>query len=318
MGVSPLKSLVTSAALALTLLGFAPSGEARFLKLRSTGLYTYSDPSGSVTVVVSQRRGLDGQESPQGILVLAGPPISPQEFNLEQASLKDYAHAFFRFSTDATGQEAFSELFLGNSAPKFKIAGDVTVNVGGRVSVGIANRSYLTISTTGSGGGFLAFVGTQIIIEGDNSLAAILAANQLDSASAKLIRPYRVEQGQPNLLLEVGTELKPVTNRTIGVDLSDRLKQTRCLKPQAVVINNRQLKEMRQAKSDAEKVALFDRFSKETKKAPLTRNLIFLRVTPTSAIALDPIAQSVRELREIPTSSSQRRICLLDDLDVSP
>lgn len=284
--------------------------QGEFLTVRSTGYY--SDPSGTVKVIMSRT----------GILFLVGPAVSAQEFNLEEASLKEYTHCFIKFGRDASGSEAFSELSLGASGQTYTISGNVTIRLGDRLSIGIANKSYLTVSTTGpalagNSGAFLAFVGLQKVLDGNQNAAVVLEANRLDAALAKLVSPYLIKEHEQKLYLDAaGNKPRLVTTKTIGVDLSDRIRQSRCLKDGVTIVTNSQLEQLRSLKSESEKVKLFAQFAKDSKKNNPSKNLIILKITPSSVLALDPLAQSVREIRELPTTAGKSKVCLLDDLAV--
>ncbi|MEY4668270.1 MAG: hypothetical protein RL518_969 [Pseudomonadota bacterium] len=287
----------TVLAAALTLSGIAEV-QAEFILTRASGVYHHSNLTTKVI--------LGAKSDAQGIFVMVGSPIPPQEFNLEATPGDNVKHIFVRFDGQAQ-PPTYSEVVLNDKV--YKVSGNLTITMG-KTSIGIDNNNpYLTVVTEGSTSNepasILGFSGLNEIVKGSGAVATILAANQLNPEVAKVILPYSVENNQ--LLLNG----KPVTTPTIGTFIRP---ENECLKPSSVVLYSTDLSKITASKVEEERIKLLDKFMTDAKKSnPLHQHLV-LRADPKSVILLDISEKNIHEMHEVKLKSARQRICVISDI----
>lgn len=276
----------------------ARDSAAEFILTRASGVYQHSN--GSTKVILGTKNDA------QGIFIMVGPAIAPQEFNLETTPPENVKHIFVRFDGQAQ-PPTYSEIVINDKV--YKISGSLTVNVG-KTFVGIDNNNpYLTVVTEGATNGepasIIGFSGLNEIVKGSGAVATILAANQLNPEVAKVILPYTVEN---NVLLLNG---KPVTTPVIGTFVRP---ENECLKPSSVVLYGTDLSKITAAKSEEERIKLLDKFMTDAKKSnPLQQHLV-LKADPKSVILLDVSEKNIHEMHEVKLKSARQRICVISDI----
>ena len=284
-------------ALALIACG-ARESAAEFILTRASGVYQHSN--GSAKVILGTKNDA------QGIFVMIGSPIPPQEFNLETTPGENVKHIFVRFDGQAQ-PPTYSEIVINDKV--YKISGNLTVNLG-KTFVGIDNNNpYLTVVTEGATNGepasIIGFSGLNEIVKGAGPVATILAANQLNPEVAKVILPYSVENNQ--LLLNG----KPVTTPMIGTFVRP---ESECLKPSSVVLYGSDLNKITSAKGEEERIKLLDKFMTDAKRSnPLHQHLV-LKADPRSVILLDISDKNIHEMHEVKLKSARQRICVISDI----
>lgn len=272
---------------------------ADFILTRASGVYQHTN--GSTKVVLGTRNDA------QGLLIVDGPAVSPQEFNLETMPAEGARHVFIKF--DATSQPpTYSEIIINEK--HYKISGNLTLGIGAKTIVSVDNNNpYLTVVTEGSAPGeppsILGFSGVNEIVKGSGKLAMILAANQLNPEVAKVIRPYLVEN---NELMLNG---KPVTTPLVGTFIKP---ESECLKPNSVILLSTEVAKIQSAKSEDERIKLLDQFIKESKKVSRLQDYLVLRTDPKSVILLDIKEKNVREMHAMVPKATKQRICVISDL----
>ncbi len=288
------RTILTSAVLVT---GFRDSS-AEFILTRASGVYQHSN--GSTKVILGTKNNA------QGIFIMVGPAIAPQEFNLEKTPSENVRHIFVRFDAQAQ-PPTYSEIVINDTV--YKISGSLTVNVG-NTFVGIDNNNpYLTVVTEGATNGepasIIGFSGLNEIVKGSGAVATILAANQLNPEVAKVILPYTVDNNQ--LLLNG----KPVTTPMIGTFVRP---ENVCLKPSSVVLYGSDLNKITAAKSENERIKLLDKFITDAKKSnPLHQHLV-LKADPKSAILLELGEKNIHEMHQVKLKSARQRICVISDI----
>jgi hypothetical protein len=291
-------------AVALTALGgtIAPSiARADFLLTMASGVYQHTD--GKTKIVVSSKEGA------QGLFIMEGAEISPQEFDLATTPRDGVSHIFVRFEQTSSGP-MYSEILLGNRS--YKVSGNLTVQLSARTSISIDNNNpYLSVVTEGSDPAkslsIVGFFGLTEVVRGAGNVALLLAANQLDPSVARIIKPYVVTEGQ----LVINN--KPVTTPTIGTYVKPN---SDCLTPQTTVLSNTQIAQLRSTKAEAERVSLFERFVAENKKHSPLKDHLILKADPKSVILLDVRGQNVRQMSMISESVAAKKVCVIADLAV--
>jgi len=271
---------------------------AEFILTRASGVYQHSN--GSTKVI------LGSKNDAQGIFIMAGPPIAPQEFNLETTSAENVKHIFVRFDGQAQ-PPTYSEIVINDKV--YKVSGNLTITIG-KTFIGIDNNNpYLTVVTEGASSGepasIIGFSGLNEIVKGSGAIATILAANQLNPEVAKVILPYTVDNNQ--LLLNG----KPVTTPMIGTFVRP---ENECLKPSSVILYGSDLSRITAAKNEEERIKLLDKFMTDAKRSnPLQQHLV-LKADPKSVILLDISDKNVHEMHEVKLKSARQRICVVSDI----
>lgn len=284
-------------AISLVMCGARPS-EAEFILTRASGVYQHSN--GSTKVILGTKNDA------QGIFVMVGSPIPPQEFNLETTPGENVKHIFVRFDGQAQ-PPTYSEIVINDKT--YKISGNLTINLG-KTFVGIDNNNpYLTVVTEGATNGepasIIGFSGLNEIVKGAGPVATILAANQLNPEVAKVILPYTVENNQ--LLLNG----KPVSTPMIGTFVRP---ESECLKPSSVVLYGSDLNKITSAKGEEDRIKLLDKFMTDAKRSnPLHQHLV-LKADPKSVILLDIGDKNIHEMHEVKLKSARQRICVISDI----
>jgi hypothetical protein len=290
--------------LALATLGatIAPRlARADFLLTMASGVYQHDE--GKTKIVVSSKDGA------QGLFIMEGSEISPQEFDLATTPSEGVSHIFVRFEETSSGP-MYSEIMLGNRS--YKISGNLTVQLSAHTVISIDNNNpYVSIVTEGSDPArslsIVGFFGLTEVVRGSGNAALLLAANQLDPAVARIIKPYLVTEGQ----LVINN--KPVTTPTIGTYVKPN---SDCLSPQTTVLSSSQVSQLRGAKGEAERVSLFERFVAENKKLSPLKNHLILKADPKNVILLDVKGQNVRQMSMISDSVAAKKVCVISDLTV--
>jgi hypothetical protein len=271
---------------------------ADFILTRASGVYQHSN--GATKVI------LGSKNDAQGIFIMAGPSIAPQEFNLETTPPENTKHIFVRFDGQAQ-PPTYSEIVINDRT--YKVSGNLTINMG-KTFIGIDNNNpYLTVVTEGATSGepasIIGFSGLNEIVKGSGAVATILAANQLNPEVAKVILPYTVDN---DALLLNG---KPVSTPMIGTFVRP---ESECLKPSSVVLYSRDLNRITAAKGEEERIKLLDKFMTDAKKSnPLQQHLV-LKADPKSVILLDVGEKNIHEMHEVKLKSARQRICVISDI----
>jgi hypothetical protein len=276
----------------------ARDSAAEFILTRASGVYQHSN--GSTKVILGTKNDA------QGIFIMVGPAIAPQEFNLEATPPDNVKHIFVRFDGQAQ-PPTYSEIVINDKV--YKISGNLTVNIG-KTFVGIDNNNpYLTVVTEGANNAepasIIGFSGLNEIVKGSGAVATILAANQLNPEVAKVILPYTLENNQ--LLLNG----KPVTTPMVGTFVRP---ENECLKPTSVVLYGSDLNKITAAKSEDERIKLLDKFMTDAKKSNPLRQHLVLRADPKSVILLDVGEKNIHEMHEAKLKSARQRICVISDI----
>jgi len=271
---------------------------AEFILTRASGVYQNSN--GTTKVILGTKNDA------QGIFIMVGPAIAPQEFNLETTTPENMKHVFVRFDGQAQ-PPTYSEIVINDKV--YKISGNLTINLG-KTFVGIDNNNpYLTIVTEGATNGepssIIGFSGLNEIVKGSGAVATILAANQLNPEVAKVILPYTLDN---NELLLNG---KPVTTPMIGTFVRP---ESECLKPSSVVLYGTDLNRITSAKGEEERIKLLDKFMSDAKKSNPLRQHLVLRADPKSVILLDVAEKNIHEMHEVKLKSARQRICVISDI----
>lgn len=276
----------------------APSANADFILTRASGVYQHSNGTSKVI--------LGSKNDAQGIFVMVGAPIAPQEFNLETTPPEGMKHIFIRFDGQAQ-PPTYSEIVINDKV--YKVSGNLTLNLG-KTFVSIDNNNpYLTIVTEGSHSGeaasILGFSGLNEIVKGAGPIATILAANQLNPEVAKVILPYTVENNELRL------NGKPVTTPVIGTFVRP---ENECLKPTSVVLFSTDLTKITSAKGEDERIQLLDKFLTEAKKSNPLRDHLVLKADLKSVILLDIRDKNIHEMHEVQLKSARQRICVISNI----
>ncbi len=285
------------------ILGASLAGQcsAEFLLTMASGIY--QDTSGEVKVVVSSRAGA------QGLFIMAGPSVGPQEFNLESTPKGEFKHLFIKFDEESQ-PPMYSQIIVGNRS--YKVSGNLTLSLAGLATIGIDNNNpYLSIVTEGSAAkgkpSILGFSGLTEIVRGSGSAAAILAANQLDPEVALVIRPYVVTENELTL------NGKPVSTPTVGTFIK---ADSECLNPSAVVLTSSQLAQIHSSKGEEQRVKALEQAIKESSKnSPLKGHLI-LKSDKSSVLLLDVSEKNVKEMHPVKGTFAKRRVCVLAEISV--
>lgn len=279
----------------------ASTSHAEFLLTTASGVY--QDTSGLVKVVVSSKAGAEG------LFIMAGPNIPPQEFNLETTPKADSRHIFVRFDDQATPL-SYTEVIIDSKS--YKVSGNLTIKLGGVVAVSIDNNNpYLSVVTEGAASkgkpAILGFSGLTEVVRSTGPAAAILAANQLDKSIADIIKPYIVENGSLTL------SGKATQTPTIGTYVKP---DSDCLSPDAVVLTSAQLQQIQSSKSEEQRVIQLEQAIKASqKKSPIAGHLT-LKAEQSSVILLDIRQKNVKELHPVIGTNSKRKVCVLSEIKV--
>jgi hypothetical protein len=276
----------------------AIEAQAEFILTRASGVYQHSN--GTAKVV------LGAKNDAQGVFVMVGSPIPPQEFNLETTPTENVKHIFVRFDGQAQ-PPTYSEVVINDKV--YRVSGNLTINMG-KTSVGIDNNNpYLTVVTEGATSGepasIVGFSGLNEIVKGAGAVATILAANQLNPEVAKVILPYAVDNNQLHL------NGKPVTTPIIGTFIRP---ENECLKPSSVVLYSADLSKITASKAEDERIKLLDKLMVDSKRSnPLHQHLV-LRADMKSVILLDISDKNIHEMHEVKFKSARQRICVISDI----
>lgn len=275
---------------------------AEFLQTASSGVYQSSD--GKTKVI------LGNDEGAQGIFVAQfDSPVPPQEFNPAKMPVQGSTHVFIRF--DPSVENAYSQAVIGKAT--FKLVGNLTLLLGqgGSVEINIDNTNpYLTITLRGAGkegDSVLGFYGITPVVQGVGNVATILTANQLNPETAKVIKPYVVENET------VSINGRAVETPSLGIFVK---REHDCLKSSTTILTLPQLKRVQAAKGEAAQAQLLEEAIKTNLKTPPTRGHLVLRAEPSSPVVMLNIAEkNVLDLRLIKNSFSSKKICVLSPIN---
>ena len=284
-------SLFASAACALV----APSwaAHAQFIQTMASGVYHSAD--GKTKVFISTR------DNARGLFILEGPPIPPQEFNVETAPAEGTKHVFIRFDENAQ-PPVYSEVVINKKS--YKISGNLTLGVGARTIVSIDNNNpYLTVSIEPAGQGgepaVLGFSGLNEVIREKGNVAMLLAANQLDTEVARVIRPYIVGDGELTL------NGKAVSTATVGTFVKP---DNDCLNPGAIVLSAAQTEQIRSLKTQPERLKKIEGFVLENKRSDPLRDFLVLKADKKAAILLNVKQKNIFQLYPL---SVDKKLCVI-------
>jgi hypothetical protein len=272
---------------------------ADFILTRASGVYQHTN--GTTKIILGTK------SDAQGLFIVDGPSVSPQEFNLETMSAEGSRHVFIKFDAQAQ-PPTYSEIIINDK--HYKISGNLTLGIGQKTIVSVDNNNpYLTIvidgSTPGEAPSILGFSGINEIVKGTGDLALILAANQLNPEVAKVIRPYLVDNDE--LMLNG----KPVTTPLIGTFIKP---ESECLKPNSVILLRSEVDKLKETKTEDERIKLLDQFIKESKKGSRLQEYLVLKTDAKQVILLDIKEKNVREMRAMVPMATKQRICVISDI----
>jgi hypothetical protein len=262
----------------------------------------YQDSSGKVKVIVAQKIGS------QGIFVLTGPSVPVQLFNIEQTAPGGTSHLFIRFD-DSAQPPVYSEVVVGDKS--YKISGNLTIRLDAHTIVGIDNNNpYLTIVSEQEGAtpSILGFSGLNEVVRGAGIAATILAANQLNPEVGKVIKPYSLKDG------EVLVDDTRISTGRLGTFIKP---ENECLKASSIVLDQKQLVEIRKAKDEGARGTLLEGFLKENKKNSPLKGFLTLKSDHSRAILLDVKTQTISSLSSIASGTAAQKICVLAPLPMS-
>ena len=296
---TPIRHLLQFAGILLAAALFSLDARADFLQTMATGVY--QNVTGHVKVVVSSQPGATG------LFVMAGPPINPQEFNLEGTHPGGFTHVFIRFSEELSPPGYSAIEIKGKS---YKISGNLTLNLAGFATINIDNNNpYLTIVTEGAAAqgkpDILGFSGTTEVIRGSGNAAAILAANQLDVEVAQIIRPYEVKGDE--LLLNGKKIVAPAVGTFIRPD-------SECLKPTSVILTNVQVLQVQSAKTEDERLKILSAALKESQRSSPLKGHLVLKSEKNSVILLSVTDKNIKEMHPIKSASLKKPVCVISDI----
>jgi len=284
----------------LCLLTWAPyEARADFLLTMASGVYQHKD--GKTKVVVSSKPGAEG------IFVMEGAPVSPQEFNLASTPSEGSSHLFVRFQQTDSGPR-YSEVLIGNR--RYVVAGNLTIRLSERTSVSIDNNNpYISVVTQGGNAtqslSIVGFFGLTEVVRGTGNSAVLLAANQLDPSVSLVIKPYVLTNGALTI------NDNAVTTPTIGTYVKP---DNVCLHADTTILSGTQLTQLRAEKAEAARVQIFERFVVDNKKRSPLKDHLILKADPAGVILLDVKGQNVRQMATISGSISNRKVCAISDL----
>jgi hypothetical protein len=214
---------------AILFLGGISCAHAEFLRTHSSGVYQHT--TGSTKVLVGAK------DSVQGIFILSGAPIAPQEFSSESELSSNTDNLFISF--DPTAQPPrYSEVVIRDK--RYQIRGNLKIRLGSHATVSIDNNNpYLTIVESGripeEPDDILGFAGTNEVVRGSGGVAAVLAANQLDDVGSASIPVFQVVKG------ELFLNGSPFTDAAVGVPVP---LSHECLNGSSVVLTEEEVMNM--------------------------------------------------------------------------
>jgi hypothetical protein len=268
-----------------------------FIQTGSHGVYQTAD--GKLKIIVS------GNPDALGLFIVyyeSGIPL--QEFNPEKLPSKGAIHMFLRFNPAA--EHPFHEIQMGEKV--YKIGGNFSIMAGadGNVHIDVDNlSSYATIRyQERSEEQIIGFYGLTEVIKGQGDISAVVAANQLDSNTKKLIRPYVARDGQ---LWFSGNQSRAVDNN-VGVYIK---RDNPCLKADVVTMTTDQLQKVRNGKDEFERGKLLSQYLQNNNKASPTRGTIIIKADKREAFLLDITTKDILHLKPIAGLSSKQKICIL-------
>lgn len=280
----------------LTVIAYPSCAQADFIQTMASGVYQSTD--GQTKVLLSTR------PNARGLFVLEGPAVPPQEFSIENMPTDGTQHVFIKFDDNAQ-PPMYSEVIINKKS--YKISGNLTLSVGSHTIVSIDNNNpYLTVSTEPSGPGaslaVLGFSGLNEVIREKGNVAMLLAANQLDTEVARIIKPYIVADG------ELTMNGKPVTTPTIGTFVKP---DNDCLNPGFIVLSAAQTTQIRATKSQEDRLRMIESFIKQNNRTDPLGGYLVLKADKKSAILLNVKEKNIRQLYPL---SVERKICIIADL----
>jgi hypothetical protein len=269
---------------------------ADFIQTMASGVYQSTD--GNTKVIVSTRANA------RGLFIVDGPAVPPQEFNVETMPADGSHHVFVKFDDNAQ-PPVYSEVVINKKS--YKIAGNLTLGLGSHTIVSIDNNNpYLTVSTEPSSQGsqpaVLGFSGLNEVIREKGSVTLLLAANQLDSEVARVIRPYIV--GDEELTLNG----KSITTATVGTFVKP---DNECLNPGFLILSAAQTEQIRATKTQDERLKKIEGFLLENRKSDPLRDYLVLKADKKAAILLNVKEKNIRQLYPL---SAKRKLCVIADL----
>lgn len=276
--------------------GAVVDAKADFIQTMASGVYQSTD--GRTKVIVSSKPGA------QGLFVMIGPAVAPQEFNIEAFPAEGSKHVFIRFDDEAQ-PPVYSEVVINKRS--YKITGNLTLGIGPHTIVSIDNNNpYLTVSTEATSqleqAAVIGFSGLNEVVREKGNLAMLLAANQLDPEVARVIRPYMIENDE--LLLNG----KPVSTPTIGTFVKP---ENDCLNPGYVVLSAEQTQKIRATKAQDARLKMIEGFLKDNKRSDPLKDYLVLKADKKSAILLNVKEKNIRQLYPL---NKEGKICVIADI----
>jgi hypothetical protein len=293
--------LLCTMLLAISLaIGAVVSPALAFIQTGSHGVYQTAD--GKLKIVVSANPDALGL-----FIVYFENGIPLQEFNPEKLPQKGASHIFLRLNPAA--EHPFHEIQMGEKI--YKVGGNFSINIGtdNTVQIDVDNlSSYATIRyKEKSDEHIIGFAGLTEVVKGQGDLAAVVAANQLDTHTKKIIRPYTARDGQ---LWLSGNQKKPVDSN-VGVYVK---RDNQCLKSEVVTMTAEQIRKVRSGKDELERGRILSQYLKDNAKASPTRGTIVIKADKRSAFLLDIATKNILDLKPIEGLSSKQKICVLTPL----
>jgi hypothetical protein len=281
----------------LALLGGAVRPAHSFIQTGSHGVYQTAD--GRLKVIISSNPDAMGL-----FVVYFENGISLQEFNPEKLPQTGATHLFLKFNPAA--EHPFYEIQMGEKP--YKVGGNFSLILGkdGNVQIDVDNlSSYATIRYKDKPDEhLLGFYGLTEVIKSQGDVAAVVAANQLDSNTKKLIKPYIAHDNQ---LWLSGDQKKPVENN-VGVFIK---RDNPCLKPGVLTMTAEQIQKVRAGKDELERGKLLSQYLKDNTRTSPTHGTIVIKADKRSAFVLEIATKNILDLRPIEGLSSKQKICVL-------
>jgi hypothetical protein len=286
---------------AILFLGGISCAHAEFLRTHSSGVYQHT--TGSTKVLVGAK------DSVQGIFILSGAPIAPQEFSSESELSSNTDNLFISF--DPTAQPPrYSEVVIRDK--RYQIRGNLKIRLGSHATVSIDNNNpYLTIVESGripeEPDDILGFAGTNEVVRGSGGVAAVLAANQLDDVGSASIPVFQVVKG------ELFLNGSPFTDAAVGVPVP---LSHECLNGSSVVLTEEEVMNMEEERNEELRMRSFREVVEGAQgRGPLARYLI-LKSDSSAVVLLDVISKGVRVMRAQTPPAIRQKVCVLSKVQV--
>lgn len=270
---------------------------AEFLLTKAAGVYEES--RGTVKVIVAST------PEEQGIFVIVGPPLAPQEFSLNAWVDPRVDSVYIRFN-QRTAQPHYTEVIT--STHWYRVDGNLSLQLGPHTTIGIDNNNpYLTVEFNDSpdlkGAALLGFSGVNEIVQEHGEKVPLVSASTSDDGGLL----YTLKGGR---LYEGVTE---VTANTIGRFI--RLKNE-CLNPESVALNGKDVRRLQEIANEHERARVLKELFDNARARPALRDYLILSAEPAQVILLDYRTKSVHRMTASVPKGLNQRICVITDVAV--